>query len=106
MYVTAVLFRSFSTKRCKSAALLKGKTVIVTGANTGIGLQITLELAKRHARVIMACRDSFRFVILTDEKDDKSNGLNTNVPCAVFDFTYSIALIAFDESRHAIITRA
>ncbi|CAG2204279.1 Retinol dehydrogenase 14,Retinol dehydrogenase 12,Retinol dehydrogenase 13,Retinol dehydrogenase 11 [Mytilus edulis] len=57
MYVTAVLFRSLRTRRCNSCVLLHGKTCIVTGANTGIGLQTALELAKRHARVIMACRD-------------------------------------------------
>ncbi|CAC5396167.1 Retinol dehydrogenase 14,Retinol dehydrogenase 11,Dehydrogenase/reductase SDR family member 13,Retinol dehydrogenase 13,Retinol dehydrogenase 12 [Mytilus coruscus] len=57
MYVTAVLFRSLRTRRCNSTVLLHGKTCIVTGANTGIGLQTALELAKRHARVIMACRD-------------------------------------------------
>lgn len=40
-----------------SAVKLTDKTVLITGANTGLGLETAVDLAKREARVIIACRD-------------------------------------------------
>lgn len=39
---------------------MKGKTVLVTGANSGMGLATTVEMARRGAHVIMACRSRQR----------------------------------------------
>ncbi|GCC49298.1 hypothetical protein chiPu_0033554, partial [Chiloscyllium punctatum] len=36
---------------------MRGRTVIVTGANSGLGRATAAALARLHARVIMACRD-------------------------------------------------
>ena len=36
---------------------LNGKTVVITGANSGLGFQTALSLAKKNATIIMACRN-------------------------------------------------
>lgn len=43
-------------KRLTNQDRLDGKTCLVTGANSGLGYAIAVDLAKRGARVIMACR--------------------------------------------------
>jgi NAD(P)-dependent dehydrogenase (short-subunit alcohol dehydrogenase family) len=63
--VTATLtgIRDLFRKQVKSGELLPtdrldGKTVLVDGASSGLGLAVATECAKRGANVIMACRSS------------------------------------------------
>uniref|UniRef100_A0A3P9LP95 Zgc:112332 n=1 Tax=Oryzias latipes TaxID=8090 RepID=A0A3P9LP95_ORYLA len=49
--------RSACCNHWSSEERLDGKTVIITGANTGIGKETARDLARRGARIIMACRD-------------------------------------------------
>ena len=53
-----MLRRYFSGGVCTSRDRVEDKTIIITGGNTGIGLETAKELARRGGRVILACRDT------------------------------------------------
>ncbi len=46
------------TWTCEHIPDQHGRTFLITGANSGIGKEATRELARRHARVILACRSA------------------------------------------------
>lgn len=61
-----------------------GKTVIVTGANTGIGYYSALDFAKRGANVILACRNERKANEAKDSIIKKSG--NPNISIKLVDF--------------------
>ncbi|CAG9832133.1 unnamed protein product [Diabrotica balteata] len=77
------IYVKFNTMSCKNKVCLVGKTVIVTGSNTGIGYETALECAKRGARVILGCRDHLKGTVAV--QNIKTLTLNQNVVLKVLD---------------------
>jgi len=91
---TALKIYSVSIKGvCHSPNRLDGKTVIITGANTGIGKETALDLARRGARVILACRDITKAYHAKDDIVQKSG--NTNVEIRHLDLSSLASVRAF-----------
>lgn len=72
---------------------LKGKTAIVTGANTGIGKFIALDFARRGARVILACRSEVRGTEALNEIREKTG--NSDVHLRLVDLSSLDSVRAF-----------
>ena len=85
IFVTTVVLvrRYFNGGVCYSRELLDGKTVIITGANTGIGKQTAIDLSKRNAKVIIACRSIERGK--QAERDIRNLSKNENVHFRLLD---------------------
>ncbi|XP_041829770.1 retinol dehydrogenase 13-like isoform X1 [Melanotaenia boesemani] len=74
----AVLLKNYVTGgRCPSKAKINGKTVVITGANTGIGKETAQELAERGGRIIMGCRNMEKCEAAA--KEIRGNTLNPHV---------------------------
>lgn len=79
----AILFAAWkryikSGRIYKSEVSLSGKTVLITGGSSGLGKEVAIGLAKRHARVIIASRDEMKgdkAVSKIQEESDSKNVL-------------------------------
>jgi len=82
---------------------LTGKTVIVTGSNTGIGKETAKELAKRGARVVLACRNAERGNAAVREIIEDTK--NENVVCQILDLSSLSSIKKFADDFNQNETR-
>jgi NAD(P)-dependent dehydrogenase (short-subunit alcohol dehydrogenase family) len=78
-----------------------GRTVVVTGANSGLGAAITRELARAGATVVMACRN-------TDKGEQAASDIRAQVPEAslevrALDLADQSSVRAFAESHTSVV---
>ncbi|XP_068612774.1 retinol dehydrogenase 12 [Brachionichthys hirsutus] len=96
LFCTAVLRRWIAGGVCRCSVRMDGKTVVITGSNSGIGKETGRDLAARGARVILACRD-LRRAEQAAEEIRRSTG-NQNVVVRHLDLAslYSVRQFAKD----------
>lgn len=103
--------RYFAGGVCRSKAMMTGKTVVITGANTGIGKETALDLAKRKAKVILACRDPEKGKKAASDIIKKSGNPNVvfrRLDLASFDSirTFAIELLSEEPAIDVLINNA
>jgi NAD(P)-dependent dehydrogenase (short-subunit alcohol dehydrogenase family) len=79
------IYQKLTCGICKSSTHMVGKVVIVTGGNSGLGLETAKDMAMRGARVILACRN-MRTAKAALETIIKETG-NTDVHISSLDLT-------------------
>lgn len=58
------MYKELTMGICDLKKKLTGNIVLITGANSGIGYETALDLAKRGAEVILACRSIDRVSLI------------------------------------------
>ncbi|MET0406329.1 MAG: SDR family oxidoreductase [Cystobacter sp.] len=83
---------------------MKNKTVVVTGANSGVGLATTVELARSGAHVVMACRSTERGEVALKQAVERSG--STNIELMLCDLGSLDSIRAFASAvraRHPVV---
>lgn len=74
--VTFKVYQKLTLKMYVADVKMKDKVVIITGSNTGIGYATAEDLAKRGAKVILACRDPQKGLEARDKLIQSTNNKN------------------------------
>jgi len=103
--------KHFEGPQYQSDITMEGKTVLITGANEGIGREAARELARRKARLIMACRNMDKCERVADEIRKETG--NPNIVTKNLDLSSlsSVRRLADDVNRtephlHVLINNA
>ncbi|KAL7631308.1 UNVERIFIED_CONTAM: hypothetical protein RMT77_018389 [Armadillidium vulgare] len=83
--ITFRIYNRYSLVFCKSSEQIQNKTVIITGASSGIGKECAKNLSKRGGRIILACRNIEKAQNVADEIIRESG--NSNVFVRKLDLT-------------------
>lgn len=105
------IYNRLTLGRCTSTNILTGKTVIITGGNSGIGYETARELARRDARVIIACRNPdraeaavTRLICETGNANICWKALDTSSLTSVRAFARDV--LSFERNLHVLINNA
>jgi NADP-dependent 3-hydroxy acid dehydrogenase YdfG len=79
---------------------LKGKTIIITGATSGIGKATAYQLAEMGSNLILTGRRSDRLEVIKSELEDK---FNVDIQVSSFDVSIKEECVDFVNSLHAEI---
>lgn len=89
-----LLKRYFNGGVCRYTADLTGKIIIITGANSGLGLYTTEKLSELNATIIMACRN-VKKAEKAKEKIEKNRNFRGSLDIMYLDLSKTSSIRAF-----------
>src|ERR1700694_2382983 len=79
---------------------MSGKVAMVTGANAGMGKEISLGMARRGATLVMVCRDAKRGEAARSDVQDQTGNPNVELLVADLSSQQSIRLMVKEFTAH------